>query len=414
MPIHNSFWGYNPEEGSDPFAGNVEQPNFPTPEPQGPPTDLPDPSEVLGRDRTGNGGGFNPYGDTGFPNPNDPTQGPQDPTSGFTGDFGSLPDWAKKLIPGLSDDPSSALMIPSWMAAYKQWQDGDKYYDQAKEASKYGDPFGADQRKYYQDRLQRSYEHPEEFLNDPGHQAKLKSGLDAVSRQDAAKGYMGSGNMLADLAAYTNNLDNQWLSDERKNMQSLTGAQFNPAAAGEMLMKGNDQKIQSQNAALQSMFMPFMMKSTNNYLNNNANGGPGSTNNNNTKPGSTNNNPSTDPGLVRAVTSGDKAAIDAAINAGTRFVKLPDGSTADLYAMARGGYRTGETDGMEYPTGVRGNAHPGAGSGAEGGGYGGGDPNDPPPVGGIPDPNFPEPELPDVNNPEDFDLHLEDIFDFGG
>lgn len=265
------------------------------------------------------------------------------------------------LMPG-SDGKSIAagLMIPSWLAAYKSWEDAGKYSDTAKEAMKYGDPFGQENRSYYQEMLKKSYEHPEEFLNDPGHQAKLKSGLDTVSRQNASQGYLGSGNMAADLAAYTTNLNNQFLSEERKSMMPLTGYQFDPSKAGEFLMKGNEQEIDAKTAALQALMMPFAMNMTENHLSNQSQGGNG-------QPGGSNGsgdggpygvktpqNTSSAAGLIDAVNSGNKAVIDAAISKGIQWVKLPDGTMANLYAMAQSGYRTGEPDGMEYPTGSHG------------------------------------------------------------
>ncbi len=198
-----------------------------------------------------------------------------------------LPKGILDMMPG-SDGKSIAagLMIPSWLSAYKQWQDAGKYSETAKEAAKYGDPFGQANREYYQGQLKNSYEHPEMFLNDPGHQAKLKSGLDQVSRQDAMKGYLGSGNMAADLSAYTANLNNQFLDQERARLMGLTGAQFNPAAAGEFLMKGNEQEIASQNAALQALMYPFMMNMGENHITNNTNNGGGGGNQpGTTKPG---------------------------------------------------------------------------------------------------------------------------------
>lgn len=187
-----------------------------------------------------------------------------------------LPKNILDLMPGSNGSSIAAgLMIPSWLSAYKQWEDSGKYSEVAKEAAKYGDPFGQANREYYQQQLKNSYENPDAFLNDPGHQAKLKSGLDQVSRQDAMKGYLGSGNMAADLSAYTANLNNQFLDQERARLMGLTGAQFNPAAAGEFLMKGNEQEIASQNAALQALMYPFLMNAGENHINNNNGGGSG-------------------------------------------------------------------------------------------------------------------------------------------
>jgi hypothetical protein len=87
------------------------------------------------------------------------------------GDFslGDIGKWLLNLMPGSDgSNPAAALMLPSWLSAYKQWQDADKYKDVAAEAAKYGDPFGQSNRNMYQEMLAKSYTNPEEVLNDPG------------------------------------------------------------------------------------------------------------------------------------------------------------------------------------------------------------------------------------------------------
>lgn len=190
--------------------------------------------------------------------------------------FGKVGTGVLNAWPGSDGSNMASAFLPAAMAAaYKQWQDAGKYKDTAQAAMKYGDPFGQANRDKYQQMLAMSYEHPEQVLNDPAHQAMLKSGLDTVSRQNASKGYLGSGNMEADLAAYTSNLDNQFLTDYRKGLVPLTGNQFDPAQAGKFLMQGNEQAIASQNSALSSLFMPFLQNATNNHITNNGNGAPG-------------------------------------------------------------------------------------------------------------------------------------------
>jgi hypothetical protein len=167
------------------------------------------------------------------------------------------PDKIWDMVSG-GNGAGSASMIPAMATAYKQWQDAGKYRDFAKEtAAKYGDPFGAGNRSKAQEMFFSTYSDPEKWLNDPGHQAKLKTGLDTVSRQNAAQGYLGSGNMMADLAAYTANENNKWLDAERGRLSPLMGAQFNPQEAGKWEMEGNNQAIASENAAMGSMMYPF-------------------------------------------------------------------------------------------------------------------------------------------------------------
>lgn len=362
------------------FGGNPDNPNYfeqgsPVYGGEIMPYQIPEGEDPFGNIAQGMGGGSGEYGGVNVPGEEIISAAQGGGGGGFNisdpstwGAFlQGLPKDILNLMPG-SDGKSIAagLMIPSWLSAYKQWEDSGKYGEVAKEAAKYGDPFGQANREYYQQQLKKSYEDPAAFLNDPGHQAKLKSGLDQVSRQDAMKGYLGSGNMAADLSAYTTNLNNQFLDQERARLQPLTGAQFNPAAAGEFLMRGNEQEINSQNAALQALMYPFMMNAGENHINNNTTNGSGG----NGQPGGGNGgggsgdggsygtktpqNTSSAGNLVNAVTSGNKAAIDAAISQGIQWVRMPDGTMANLYAMAQSGYRTGEPDGLEYPTGSHG------------------------------------------------------------
>jgi hypothetical protein len=223
------------------------------------------------------GGGGTTY----LPGTNDPVPGGFN-TPGFSisdpstwgAALSNLPKNILDLMPGSNGNSIAAgLMIPSWLSAYKQWEDSGKYKETAKEAAKYGDPFGQDNRDLYQQKLQASYDDPEAVLNDPGHQAIINNGINKVTRADASKGYLGSGNMATDLAEFVTNENNKFLSDYRKDLQPLTGAQFNPAAAGEFLMKGNQQSIDSQNAALQALMMPFGMNAAENHINNNNGGG---------------------------------------------------------------------------------------------------------------------------------------------
>lgn len=364
---------------------------------------------------------YNPDNPNNFPPPDDGSGSPPPdttnppPTSGggapdystYTSPDGSF-DVSKFLsgvlnaAPGVGNgDISTALLIPAFGAAYKQWQDAAKYKQTALDASKYGDEFGQANRTHYQQMLQDSYDHPDQVLNDPSHMATIKSGLDTVSRADASKGYLGSGNMEGDLAKYVANENAKYLDSYRAGLQPLTGSQFNPSAAGDFLMQGQKNEIESQNAALQDMFMPFLAKAAQNNINNNTKVNPDGTPKTTNPAGDPNpygrktpQNTTDDPNLVSAVNAGDKAAINAAIDAGKQWVKMPDGTMVNLYSMAQGGYRTGERDSMFYPTDTRGDGAPGAGGGADGGGSGAPTPDTTLPQPGDDDPNGPIPDPP--------------------
>lgn len=198
----------------------------------------------------------------------DPTTGTPDPstTGGFN--FGDLIKGFLNLAPGSNgSNPGVGLALPAWALAYKQWQDANQYQDVAKTASDLANPAG--DRSYYVNRLRQSYDDPSAILNDPGHQIQVKRGLDAVGATDAMKGYLGSGNMAVDLSKYASDSDATYLDQERKTLGNLGGFQFDPANAAGMLMKGNDEKIASQNNALSTMMLPFMANMSQNRLNNN-------------------------------------------------------------------------------------------------------------------------------------------------
>ncbi len=242
-----------------------------------------------------------------------------------------------KIINSIIGGNGPALAgIGSAIAGYNT---GNNYEQLGREAADRADPFGS--RDFYRDRLRQSYDDPSAILNDPGHRISVQRGLDATGATNAAQGYLGSGRMLQELSKYASDSDATYLDAERKQLGNLAGAQFDPANAGRFLMEGGKLSLEAKNKALDAMMTGLTMKGTKSDGWQSA----GQTAANTVVQGAQD--------LVRAITSGgaaSKAAVDAAIEAGKRFVKLPDGSTADLWAVARGGYRSGEPDSMTYPT----------------------------------------------------------------
>lgn len=93
------------------------------------------------------------------------------------------------------------------------------------------DPF-ASQRGYYGQQLQRLQSDPSGYLPTlPGYTA----GLDAVQRSMAANGYLGSGNMMTALQQYGGNA----FQAEAARLAGLAGAGANPAAPGEIALRGS-------------------------------------------------------------------------------------------------------------------------------------------------------------------------------
>lgn len=176
----------------------------------------------------------------------------------FAGWLSQLGNGASNFLQGSGGRWGS--LIPALATAYTQWQDAGKYGETAKEASKMASPFSK-YRGYYGDRLQRLYEDPTEIENTPGYKFALQQGMDATARNNASKGYMGSGKMTTDLMEYGQGLASQTWNTEADRLSRLAGAQFNDADGARILMQGNDQEINARNGALAAMMYPFGMNS---------------------------------------------------------------------------------------------------------------------------------------------------------
>jgi len=186
----------------------------------------------------------------------DPSQTPA-PTDTSASTSSGLPDWVTNLFgTGANGLNMAGLGAAGLATAAQQYHNAGAYQDTANQAAALANPFG--DRTMYKDKLAQSYNDPNAFLNDPGHQAILQRGMQNVAGQDAMRGYLGSGNMMKDLGSYQTQSDYTFLDQERQRLANLAGAQFDPQNAASDIMKGGDQKIQSQNAALQDLLMPFM------------------------------------------------------------------------------------------------------------------------------------------------------------
>jgi len=103
-------------------------------------------------------------------------------------------------------------------------------------AAQASDPFMS-QRAQYQPMLQNLMTNTTAALqNDPAFQARLKVGLDATARQQAAQGYLGSGNILEALQAKGQTMASDEIQNQFNRLALLSGAQTgSPASAGQIL-----------------------------------------------------------------------------------------------------------------------------------------------------------------------------------
>jgi hypothetical protein len=113
-------------------------------------------------------------------------------------------------------------------------------------------------RDYYAGRLKSLIENPNEYLEgSPDYKAALTQGLQAVTRTNEAKGNAYSGNMLTALNDYSAETATKYLDRDRQSLMNL--AKGNPNA-GNWIMDADKNAINSENSALDSLFLPFLMQ----------------------------------------------------------------------------------------------------------------------------------------------------------
>lgn len=110
------------------------------------------------------------------------------------------------------------------------------------DASKYGqmaalaaDPFSG-QRGQYQTMLANLMTNPAAFNLSPAATAQMNLGTQNLQRSEAARGFLGSGNILAELQGYGQKIASQDYYNQLQNLELLSGATTgSPAAAGQAL-----------------------------------------------------------------------------------------------------------------------------------------------------------------------------------
>ena len=118
--------------------------------------------------------------------------------------------------------------------AYGTYQSGKDAKNAAQDAVGIADPF-APYRGQYAQSLSSLYANPSQITALPAYQFRLNQGLDAINRNAAAKGYLGSGNRLMELMRYGQDYGSQEFDREIARLSGLSGATTgSPAAAGQL------------------------------------------------------------------------------------------------------------------------------------------------------------------------------------
>lgn len=116
-------------------------------------------------------------------------------------------------------------------------------------AASVADPW-ANQRSQYQTALNQLMQGGESAIAaDPSFQARMKSGQDALARSAAAKGFLGSGNILQEITKYGQELASQEYGNQFSRLSQLAGVdKSSPTAAANILAQIPGQNLAEQTA----------------------------------------------------------------------------------------------------------------------------------------------------------------------
>lgn len=158
--------------------------------------------------------------------------------------------------------------------ATKQWNDADKWMNKSEEWAQGADPFGK-YRQGYGDQLQKLNENPSEYLKTlPGYQAALEASSTA-GMQRLLRGQSGMSNAMDAITSAAGGVADKTYQAEAARLAKLAGADIDPATAARLRMSGMENSVNSQNAALGSLFAPLGSQMQQNASGNGSSGGLG-------------------------------------------------------------------------------------------------------------------------------------------
>lgn len=170
-------------------------------------------------------------------------------TQGSTG--GSFADFLTGILGLGQTGGTSALTLPALGMAIQQWNQADRYGRLGERASSLASPISNEERLRSLARYRSIEEDPNGYLtNSPLFQAALRQGLNTVERSQAARGNLGSGEMLLALQAEGQDRAAQFVDRDLQRIRQDAGFQFDPSNAARYLMEGGRAQMESENAAM--------------------------------------------------------------------------------------------------------------------------------------------------------------------
>jgi hypothetical protein len=142
----------------------------------------------------------------------------------------------------------SSLISPALQAGASYWA-GNQLGQAGQTAAAAADPF-AQYRPQYANALAELQRNPSYVQNLPGYKFSLDQGQQALTRNMASKGYLGSGNMLAELQKQGQGFASQQFNTERDFLAKASGAYLDPSRAAQMGLNASTAQLGEYNKGL--------------------------------------------------------------------------------------------------------------------------------------------------------------------
>jgi hypothetical protein len=151
----------------------------------------------------------------------------------------------------MNDIDWGAIIGPAMQAA-ANYSAGRQVGKAGEAAAANADPF-AQYRPQYANALAELQRNPASVQNTPGYRFAFDQGQQALERSAAAKGMLGSGNVLAELQKYGQGMAENQLNNERNFLAKASGAYLDPSTAARIGLQGRMDQLGTYNQAAGSL-----------------------------------------------------------------------------------------------------------------------------------------------------------------
>lgn len=148
----------------------------------------------------------------------------------------------------MNDFDWTKLISPAIQAGANYWS-GNQVGKAGQTAASAADPF-AQYRPQYANALADLQRDPSKVAETPGYRFAFDQGQQALERSAAAKGFTGSGNVLAELTKYGQGMAEQQFGKERDFLAKASGAYLDPSVAARIGLDSRMQQLGDYNQGI--------------------------------------------------------------------------------------------------------------------------------------------------------------------